>query len=145
MARGMPSLAALLGLVAVAGYQNRDKIGEFVKGLTGSDPASATGGIVDNVKKAIGDSPTATSITGSLGELVDHFKNNGLGEAAQSWVNKGPNAPVTDTQLEKTLGPDLLDVLVKQTGLSREELLSRLAKTLPQAVDHLTPDGHVPA
>jgi hypothetical protein len=28
MARGMPSLAALLGLVAVAGYQNRDKLGE---------------------------------------------------------------------------------------------------------------------
>jgi hypothetical protein len=33
MARGLPSLAALLGPVAVAGYQNRDKIGEFIKGL----------------------------------------------------------------------------------------------------------------
>ena len=30
MANRMPSLAALLGLVAVAGYQNRDKIGAFI-------------------------------------------------------------------------------------------------------------------
>jgi hypothetical protein len=28
MARGMPSMVALLGLLAVAGYQNRDKIAE---------------------------------------------------------------------------------------------------------------------
>ena len=44
MARGMPSLAALLGLIAVAGYQNRDKIGEFIRGL--DDPTSPAGGMV---------------------------------------------------------------------------------------------------
>ena len=31
MSNRMPSLAALLGLVAIAGYQNRDKIGDFIK------------------------------------------------------------------------------------------------------------------
>jgi uncharacterized protein YidB (DUF937 family) len=120
MARGMPSLAALLGLVAVAGYQNRDKIGDFVKGLG----ASGTGGI---------------------GDLVDQFKKNGLGHAADSWVGKGENTPVSETQVENGLGPDLIDILVKQTGLTREELLARLSKTLPQAVDTMTPDGKVPA
>ena len=132
MARGMPSLAALLGLVAVAGYQNRERISEFVKGLA-NDPNSAAGGIIDSVKK------------GGLGELVDHFTKNGEGKTAESWIGKGPNAPISDTQMEKTLGPDLIDSLVKQTGLSREELLSRLAKTLPEAIDKLTPDGQVPA
>ena len=63
MAKRMPSLVALLGLVAVAGYQNRDKISEFVKGLA-NDPNSAAGGMIDMAKKAIGSSPTATSITG---------------------------------------------------------------------------------
>jgi uncharacterized protein YidB (DUF937 family) len=144
MARGMPSLAALLGLVAVAGYQNREKISEFVKGLA-DDPNSAAGGMINNVKKAIGSSPTATSITGGLGELVDHFTKNGQGKTAESWVGKGPNAPITDTQMEKTLGADLIDSLVKQTGLTREELLSRLSKTLPEAVDKLTPGGKIPA
>jgi uncharacterized protein YidB (DUF937 family) len=128
----MPSLAALLGLVAVAGYQNRDKISEFVKGLT-NDPNSAAGGMIESVRK------------GGLGELVDQFRKNGQGDVADSWVGKGANAPISDAQMEKTLGPDLIDSLVKQTGLSREELLSRLSKTLPETVDKLTPDGRVPA
>ena len=144
MAKRMPSLVALLGLVAVAGYQNREKIGEFVKGLS-NDPNSAAGGLIESVKKTIGSSPTATSITGGLGELVDQFTKSGAGKTAESWIGKGPNEPITDSQLEKTLGTDLIDSLVKQTGLSREELLSRLSKTLPETVDKLTPDGQVPA
>jgi uncharacterized protein YidB (DUF937 family) len=144
MAKRMPSLLALLGLVAVAGYQNREKIGEFVKGLS-NDPNSAAGGLIDSVKKTIGSSPTATSITGGLGELVDQFTKSGEGKTAESWIGKGPNEPISESQMEKTLGPDLIDSLVKQTGLSREELLSRLSKTLPEAVDKLTPDGQVPA
>ena len=33
MNRGMPSMVALLGLLAVAGFQNRDKIAEALGGL----------------------------------------------------------------------------------------------------------------
>jgi uncharacterized protein YidB (DUF937 family) len=36
MSRGMPSITALLGLLALAGYQNRDKLGELLKGASGS-------------------------------------------------------------------------------------------------------------
>lgn len=143
MARGMPSLAALLGLVAVAGYQNRDKIGEFIKGL--DDPSSPAGGMLERVKKGMGDSPTAISIKEGVGELVERFKQNGQGAAADSWVDRGPNTPISDTQLEESLGSDLIDSLVKQTGLNRKELLSRLARTLPEAVDKMTPEGRIPA
>lgn len=142
MSKRMPSLLALLGLVAVAGYQNRDKIADFVKGLNGPD---AAGGALDSVKKALGDGPVATRITGGLGELVDQFKTSGLGEAANSWIGTGPNAPITDAQMEQALGPDLIDGLMKQTGLSREDILARLAKVLPEAVDKLTPEGRLPA
>lgn len=145
MGKRMPSLLALLGLVAVAGYQNREKISEFVKGLASADPATATGGMIDMAKKAIGSSPAATSITEGLGELVDHFGKGGLGPTVDSWVGKGPNAPISGAQLEKSLGADLIDSLVKQTGLSREDLISRLAKVLPEAVDKLTPEGRLPA
>jgi hypothetical protein len=31
MARGFPSLTALLGLLAIAGYQNRDKLAELFR------------------------------------------------------------------------------------------------------------------
>ena len=143
MARGMPSLAALLGLIAVAGYQNRDKIGEFINGL--DDPSSPAGGMLERVKKGMGDTPTAINIKNGVGELVERFRQNGQGDAADSWVVQGPNRPISDTQLEKALGSDLIEGLVKQTGLSREELLSRLAKTLPEAVDKLTPEGRISA
>jgi uncharacterized protein YidB (DUF937 family) len=145
MARGMPSLAALLGLIAVAGYQNRDKIGDFVKGLGNADRSNPGGGMLDSVKNSFGDSPLATSITAGLGELVQRFRTNGQGATADSWVVDGPNTAISDTQLEHALGTDLIDNLVKQTGLSRAELLSRLAKILPDVVDNLTPKGHLPA
>src|SRR5205809_7793827 len=38
MSRGFPSMTALLGLLAVAGYQNRDKIAELISGLGAHPP-----------------------------------------------------------------------------------------------------------
>jgi len=38
-----------------------------------------------------------------------------------------------------------LDTLARETGMSREQLVSRLSAELPQAVDKLTPQGRVPA
>jgi uncharacterized protein YidB (DUF937 family) len=34
--------------------------------------------------------------------------------------------------------------LSQQTGLSREDILSRLSKNLPDAVDKYTPQGRIP-
>jgi uncharacterized protein YidB (DUF937 family) len=47
-------------------------------------------------------------------------------------------------QLEQAIGPEILDTLSQQTGLSRDELLARLTRELPQAVDKFTPEGRVP-
>ena len=44
MGKHTPSLLALLGLVAVAGYQNRDKIDDFVKGLANAIPTARRAG-----------------------------------------------------------------------------------------------------
>jgi uncharacterized protein YidB (DUF937 family) len=138
MSRRMPSLAALLGLVAIAGYQNRDKIGEFVKNMTSG---GAAGGALDTVKKTI----SSGDVKGGLGELVDQFKKAGQGETVDSWVGTGANKPMEPAAMEKSLGSDLIDGLVQQTGLSREELLERLSKVLPEAVDKMTPGGQLPA
>src|ERR1044072_2590759 len=35
MSRGLPSMTALLGLLALAGYQNRDKLAELLKSTGG--------------------------------------------------------------------------------------------------------------
>ena len=43
MSRGFPSMTALLGLLAVAGYQNRDKIAEMLGGIGQSTPGWSPG------------------------------------------------------------------------------------------------------
>jgi uncharacterized protein YidB (DUF937 family) len=63
---------------------------------------------------------------------------------AESWVGTGPNKPVTPPQLEQAIGPEVLETLSKQTGLSREDLLARLSRELPDAVDKYTPQGRLP-
>ena len=80
-----------------------------------------------------------------LRELVDRFHQNGRGEVARSWVSKGPNQEIAPQKLEQAIGPDVLTDLTQRTGLTREELLSRLAQRLPSAVDCYTPDGSLPS
>ena len=41
---------------------------------------------------------------------------------------RDPTNKVTPAQLEQAIGPEVLDTLSKQTGLSRDELHSRLSR-----------------
>jgi uncharacterized protein YidB (DUF937 family) len=149
MSRGLPSMTALLGLLAIAGYQNRDKIAEMLGGLgqrtTGSPTQGGLGGLLGQLSSSLGGASAGGILSGGLGELIDRFKKAGQGETAESWVNTGPNKPCTPAQLERAIGPEVLDTLSKQTGLSRDELLSRLCRELPEAVDKYTPQGKLPS
>ncbi len=152
MNRGMPSMIALLGLLAVAGYQNRDKIAE-VLGARKQEPGGVPGqggqqgglgGVLGNLGGLLGGASAGSVLSGGLRDLVERFKQNGQGAAADSWVNTGPNQPLGPDQLEQAIGPDVLNTLSQQTGLSRQELLSRLTRELPDAVDKFTPQGRLP-
>jgi uncharacterized protein YidB (DUF937 family) len=83
-------------------------------------------------------------LNNGLNELLDSFKQNGHGETAQSWVNPGPNQEISPPQLSQALGSDVLATLEQKTGLSQQELLARLSRELPSAVDKYTPDGRLP-
>lgn len=147
MSRGFPSMTALLGLLAVAGFQNRDKIAEMLRGGQSGAAGGASGGLgglLGNLTGSLGGASAGSVLSGGLGELVDQFTRNGAGPAAQSWVGPGPNQQIAPPQLEQAIGPDVLATLSQQTGLSKEELLSRLSRELPQAVDQYTPDGRLP-
>ncbi|WP_308737978.1 YidB family protein [Rhizobium sp. TH2] len=60
-------------------------------------------------------------------------------------MTTGPNLPIDEPDLSQALGDDVLGELTAKTGLSKEEILSRLSRELPKAVDDLTPDGVVPS
>jgi len=144
-------MTALLGLLAMAGYQNRDKIAEWIKtaqrkteapssgsgAAGGGSPPGQLGGLLAGT--SIGD-----MLSGGLGDLVNSFKQAGHGEVADSWVGRGPNKQIAPSQVEQAIKPDVLATLSEQTGLSREEILARLSKNLPDAVDKYTPEGRIP-
>lgn len=130
-----PSLTALLGLAAVAGYQNRDKISDFVKGLTGGGAAAAAPAAAQQIPGGL---------SGALGGLISHMQANGAGNVASSWVGTGANLPINGAQLSQVLGPDLVNKISASTGLSADQLVAQLSAVLPQIVDHLTPKGQLP-
>jgi len=151
MSRGFPSMTALLALLAIAGYQNRDKIAEMLRGAgqnkrDADEPeANEQGGIGGLLAQlGLGSASAGGILSGGLGELLERFKQSGQGETAESWVKTGPNQPCTADQLEQSLGHEVLDTLSRQTGLSRDELVSRLCRELLNAVDKYTPQGRLP-
>ena len=167
MSRGFPSMTALLGLIAIAGYQNRDKLAELLRGTGGSSPNTpggpgqigqqgsglggpigqqqgGLGGLLGSLGGAGAAGGLGGLLGGGLGELVERFKQAGHGEVADSWVGTGPNRQVAPHDLENAIGSDVLEDLTRQTGLSREEILQRLSRDLPDAVDKYTPDGRLP-
>ncbi|SFL71443.1 YidB family protein [Methylorubrum salsuginis] len=157
MSDGYPSMTALLGLLALAGYQNRDKLAELLGGAGQSAPSptgpgaasnasgGGLGGLLGGLLGNRRDQALGGFLHSGLGEMLDRFQQAGHGAAAQSWVAQGPNQELPPQHLEQAIGSDVLSTLTQRTGLSREELLSRLSRELPQAVDRYTPDGRMPA
>ena len=177
----LPSMTALLGLLAIAGYQNRDKIAEMLGGLgqgggapqggqggQGAPSGQASpwgqaeqaggggglggllGGLLGGASAmgGAGSGGGAVNPGGFLGsglsEIRERFAQAGQRDAVESWVGTGPNREIAPNELEQAIGPDVLEALTQQTGLSREEILARLSQNLPHAVDQYTPEGRLP-
>lgn len=155
-----PSMTALLGLLAIAGYQHRDKIAELLKGAVGGGATAAPGADANAQAGATSGTPTGAGLGGllagagatevgsllhgGLSELVDRFKQAGQGRVADSWVGSGANESVSHDQISDVLGADVMQALAERTGLAPDEVARRLASALPNAVDRYTPEGRVP-
>jgi uncharacterized protein YidB (DUF937 family) len=160
-----PAAIALLGLLAVKGFENRDKIADALGGVLGGGRGDAAptggglpgstqtaqaddgglGGLLGGLAGALGgNASTGDVVSGGLGDLLNKFQQAGHGDVADSWVKDGPDRKPQPQQVEQAVGGDVIDQLARQTGLSREQLLQRLSQNLPQAVDQLTPDSRVP-
>lgn len=137
----VPPLAkALAGLLAYSKLQ---------PGQQGADRAGLDQRLEDFFKPSPGGGPTAKGVmgallTGGLMDLVQQFRGAGKGEAAESWIARGPNQTVSPSDLSTVLTDQQIAFLTERTGLSRQELLAGLSQRLPQVVDELTPEGRVP-
>jgi hypothetical protein len=93
-------MTALLGLLAVAGFQHRDKIAEMLRGAGSGNPGTPDqdgqpGGLGGLLGSLGGGGPGIAGegnqqaglgglLGGGLGELVESFKQQGQGDVAES-------------------------------------------------------------
>lgn len=121
-------------------------LGDRLGGRSNSSPTS--GGLNDLLKGGLGGllagGAAGSILSGGLNDLLKGFQRNGLGDVADSWVSKGPNKDISPDDLAKSVGLNDIDLIAKQTGLTREDLLAGLSQQLPRFVDQLTPDGRPP-
>jgi putative toxin-antitoxin system antitoxin component (TIGR02293 family) len=86
----------------------------------------------------------AGSILAGLTDLIGKLSASEVGPQVNSWVGQGTNEPVQPGQLGSALGQNVLNELSQRTGMRQQEVLNRLATVLPQLINDLTPNGHMP-
>jgi uncharacterized protein YidB (DUF937 family) len=123
-------------------------LGDLSGGAPKASRTRTSGGLNDLLKGGLGGllagGAAGSILSGGLNDLLKGFQQNGLGDVADSWVSKGPNKDISAGDLAKSIGVKDIDMIAKQTGLTRDELLSGLSQQLPGLVDQLTPDGRLP-
>lgn len=82
---------------------------------------------------------------GGLPGLISAFEQNGLGGAVSSWVSTGANQPVSGQQVQSALGSSQIQEIASKLGVPPEAASGLVAQLLPGIIDHLTPNGQVPA
>lgn len=159
-----PVTMALLAILAYRTYQGKgrladmlgrgDQDGDAAGNAPGANPTGGnamggnTGGLGGllggNLGGLLAGGAAGGLLSGGLAEILKQFEQHGRGEAAQSWIGRGENRPLSEQDVEETLGADTVNSLAEQAGMPRDEILRGLSQGLPQAIDQLTPDGRLP-
>jgi len=140
-----PITLALIGILAYRTYHRKGRLAEWM-GRRGPDADAPTTTRGNSAQPApdIVQSLGAAPLVQGLQDLLKDFQQKGFGETIKSWIEPGTNRPMSSSELEQALGPQKIEWLMKETGLSKAELLEGLSRELPATVDQLTPDGRLP-
>lgn len=115
---------------------------DALKGLAGGQGATSGNPTLDLVGGLIQKS-------GGVGGLVSALQQGGLGGLVESWVGNGANQQVTGQQLGQALAGTAagqhVEATAQKMGVNSSDLLGQLAQHLPEVINHLTPNGQVPA
>ena len=81
---------------------------------------------------------------GGLQGVLRQFRQNGLGQQADSWVSTGRNMNISTNDLQQVFGSSTMRDLAAQLGMPDEQVGSTMAQVLPELINRLTPQGSVP-
>jgi len=107
--------------------------------LGGANPQGGNSAAISAVMNLVNSYP------GGVGGLVGAFEKNGLGGVASSWVSTGPNQPVSPQEVQSGIGNEAVGDVAAKLGVSPEIASGVVAQLLPHVINHLTPEGQVPA
>ncbi|MFF5921563.1 YidB family protein [Streptomyces flavochromogenes] len=116
-------------------------------GGPGGQSGGGAGGILGSLIGALAGGQGGGGAGGAsnpLGGLLDMLTRSGLTDQTRSWVGTGENQPVSGAQIAEALPDETLRKVAQDAGVSPEEAADRIAQSLPQAVDKLTPTGSMP-
>ena len=146
-----PVTMAILGLLAykaLKSFTGQPGTAASAPGAPAPTQAGGSGGLGDILKGGLGGllagGAAGSVLSGGLNDLLKQFQQAGQGDVTKSWVGTGPNKTISPDDLAKALGGDQISALSAHSGMSRDDLLASLSQYLPQAVDHLTPNGRMP-
>jgi uncharacterized protein YidB (DUF937 family) len=81
---------------------------------------------------------------GGLGGVLERFNQAGYADQVKSWIGTGANLPISADDLQRVLGSERLQEMAAKAGVDTSQLKAELAQHLPQIIDRLTPNGHLP-
>ncbi|CCF98335.1 DUF937 domain-containing protein [Ralstonia solanacearum] len=150
-------LAMKHGNAPAAGGEQQDgqggslfsSLGSLAGMLGGAGALGGLGGLLGQLTGGGGNADHAAvdaTAPGGIGPLQQILEQAGLGEQVRSWIGNGQNLPVSSEQIAQALGGSgALSQLASTFGLNENEIASQLAEALPEAVNHLTPQGTLPS
>lgn len=110
-----------------------------------------TMGLLDGVLGGVAGAGIATLVKGYLDShgggqgVVARLQESGLGEQVKSWIETGPNLPVSAAQIQGSLGSSKVNELAVKFGIPADKISDFLAQHLPAAIDEATPSGRLPS
>ncbi|MGW9117244.1 YidB family protein [Streptomyces sp. NPDC055663] len=123
-------------------------LGSLLGGLLGGSGQSGgqggAGNILGALLGALGGGQNGTGGGNALEGLIGMLTRSGLVDQAHSWVGTGANQPVSGAQIAQALPDGTLRKVAQEAGVSPEQAADQIARSLPTAVDRLTPSGEVP-
>ena len=101
----------------------------------GANGQGANGQVAGGLMQALEEHP------GGLAGVLDHFKQNGMGDQVQSWANGSQPVATPDQMHQGLAGSGLVERVAEKAGVSPQVAEMAMATMLPMVISHFTQGG----
>ena len=114
-----------------------------IQDILGSVLGGSSGGSAD-IQKLIQPLLDMIQQNGGLQQVIGQLQSSPIGEQVTSWISPGANEAVSADQVAQAVGPETVDKLAEETGMTPDQVSGSLSQMLPNLVDKLSPGGSIP-